>query len=82
MSKTLVEQRMAWRNAHAKQPVSVDLIDEMRKDANEQIDCSNARKKLAPEPLYCTPRRSEKRVTFRRRFSARTGIGAPIEQRH
>jgi hypothetical protein len=54
MWKNQTEQQMAWRNAHAKQPVSVDLIDYMRKDADEQIDRSNARKKLADaaQPLY------------------------------
>jgi hypothetical protein len=48
------EQQIAWRNAHAKQQDNVDLIDEMRKDADEQIDRSNARKKLADaaQPLY------------------------------
>jgi hypothetical protein len=54
MWKNQTEQQMAWRNAHAKQPASVDLIDDMRKDADEQIDRSNARKKLADaaQPLY------------------------------
>jgi LTXXQ motif family protein len=54
MWKRQAEQQMAWRNAHAKQQGSVDLIDEMRKDADEQIDRSNARKKLADaaQPLY------------------------------
>ena len=52
--KKQAEQRIAWRNAHARQQGSVDLIDEMRKDADEQIDRSNARKKLADaaQPLY------------------------------
>jgi hypothetical protein len=54
MWKKQAEQQIAWRNAHAKQQGSVDLIDEMRKDADEQIDRSNARKKLADaaQPLY------------------------------
>jgi LTXXQ motif family protein len=53
MWKKQAEQQIAWRNAHAKQQGSVDLIDEMRKDADEQIDRSNARKKLAAaQPLY------------------------------
>jgi hypothetical protein len=52
--KKQAAQQIAWRNAHAKQEGSVDLIDEMRKDADEQIDRSNARKKLADaaQPLY------------------------------
>ena len=43
-----------WRSAHAKQQGSIDLIDEMRKDADLQIDEANARKKLADaaQPLY------------------------------
>ena len=54
MWKRQTEQQIAWRNAHAKQQDSVDLIDEMRKDADEQIDEANARKKLADaaQPLY------------------------------
>ncbi|MBR1091326.1 Spy/CpxP family protein refolding chaperone [Bradyrhizobium manausense] len=52
--KNQVEQRLAWRNARAKQQDNVDLIDGMRKDADEQIDRSNAQKKLADaaQPLY------------------------------
>ncbi|WP_038959620.1 Spy/CpxP family protein refolding chaperone [Bradyrhizobium japonicum] len=52
--KKQTEQKIAWRNAHAKQQGSVDLIDEMRKDADQQIDEANARKKLAEaaQPLY------------------------------
>jgi hypothetical protein len=54
MWKKQTEQQIAWRNAHAKQQGSVDLIDEMRKDADQQIDEANARKKLADaaQPLY------------------------------
>ena len=54
MWKKQTEQQIAWRNAHAKQQGSVDLVDEMRKDADEQIDAANARKKLADaaQPLY------------------------------
>ena len=54
MWKKQAEQQIAWRNAHAKERVSVDPIDEMRKDADQQIDQSNARKKLADaaQPLY------------------------------
>ena len=52
--KKQTEQQIAWRNAHATQQGSVDLIDEMRKDADRQIDEANARKKLADaaQPLY------------------------------
>jgi hypothetical protein len=54
MWKKQAEQQIAWRNAHAKQQGSVDLIDEMRKDADEHIDQANAWKKLADaaQPLY------------------------------
>src|SRR5664279_2115665 len=54
MWKKQADQQIAWRNAHAKEQGSVDLIDEMRKDADAQIDRSNARKKLADaaQPLY------------------------------
>lgn len=54
MWKKRTEARIAWRNAHDKQQVSIDLIDEMRKDADQQIDQANARKKLADaaQPLY------------------------------
>jgi hypothetical protein len=54
MWKKRTEARTAWRSAHAKQQGSNDLIDEMRKDADVQIDEANARKKLADaaQPLY------------------------------
>jgi hypothetical protein len=54
MWKNRTEARIAWRSAHAKQQGSVDLIDEMRKDADMQIPEANARKKLADaaQPLY------------------------------
>jgi len=54
MWKKRTEARIAWRSAHAKQQGGVDLIDEMRKDADQQIDEANARKKLADaaQPLY------------------------------
>jgi hypothetical protein len=52
--KNQTEQRLAWRAAHAKQQENVDMIDEMRKEADAQIDRANARKKLADasQPLY------------------------------
>jgi hypothetical protein len=63
MWKKHAEQRIAWRTAHANQQDSVDLIDEMRKDADEQIDRSNARKKLADaaQPLYSSLDDQQKR---------------------
>jgi hypothetical protein len=54
MWKKQAEQQIAWRDAHAKQQGSVDLIDEIRKDADEHINQANAWKKLADaaQPLY------------------------------
>lgn len=54
MWKKRTEARIAWRTAHARQQGSVDVLDEMRKDADQQIDQANARKKLADaaQPLY------------------------------
>jgi hypothetical protein len=64
MWKNQAAQQIAWRNAQAKQPASVDLIDQMRKDADEQIDRSNARKKLADaaQPLYSSLDDQQKRL--------------------
>ena len=48
MWKKQAEQRIAWRNARAtQQQGNADLIADMRKEADEQIDRANARKKLA-----------------------------------
>lgn len=49
-----VERRIAWRNAHSDQNANADEIDEMRKQADAQIEISNDRKKLADAaaPLY------------------------------
>ena len=55
MWKKQLEQRIAWRNARAtQQQGKADLIADMRKEADEQIDRANARKKLADaaQPLY------------------------------
>jgi len=67
MWKNQTQQRLAWRAAHAKQQENVDLIDEMRKEADQQIDRSNERKKLADasQPLYASLDDQQKR-----RFSA------------
>lgn len=71
MWKNQAAQQIAWRNAQAKQPVSVDLIDQMRKDADEQIDRSNARKKLADaaQPLYSSLDDQQKRLFSEALFS-------------
>lgn len=56
MWKKQGERQAAWRNAHAKEQGSADLIDEMRKDADGQIEQATARKKLADaaQPLYAS----------------------------
>lgn len=71
MWKKRTEARIAWRSAHAKQQGSVDLIDEMRKDADQQIDEANARKKLADaaQPLY-SGLDDQQKQRFPRHFSA------------
>jgi len=48
------EHRQAWRNARATQGDSIDLIEQMRKDADDQIERGNQLKKLADasQPLY------------------------------
>ena len=63
------EQQIAWRNARARQQGSADLIDEMRKDADQQIDDANARKKFADaaQPLQ-QPRRPAKASLLRDTF--------------
>jgi hypothetical protein len=70
--KNQAGQRAAWRTANAKQQDTIDPIDEMRKDADQQIDRANARKKLADaaQPLYASLDDQQKRrfasVLFRR----------------
>ena len=55
MWKKQAEREAAWRTARAKQQDGgVDLIDDMRKGADDQIERANDRKKLADaaQPLY------------------------------
>jgi hypothetical protein len=57
--KTRAEQRASWRDARANQADksgSVDLIEQIRKDADNQIERGNLRKKLADaaQPLYAS----------------------------
>jgi hypothetical protein len=61
--KNQSQARLAWRTAHAKQQDNANLIDDMRKEADEQIDRSNARKKLADaaQPLYTSLDDQQKR---------------------
>ncbi|WP_322516104.1 Spy/CpxP family protein refolding chaperone [Rhodopseudomonas palustris] len=55
--KTRAEQRASWRNARAnqtEQPGKENLIDQIRKDGDAQIERGNLHKKLADaaQPLY------------------------------
>jgi hypothetical protein len=64
--KKQAERRIAWRNARAKeadQQANVDLIEQMRKDADEQILRGNDHKKLADasQPLYASLDDQQKR---------------------
>jgi hypothetical protein len=70
MWKKRTEARIAWRTAHAKQEGSVDVLDEMRKDADLQIDEANARKKVAEaaQPLYSGLDDRQKRRFFETLF--------------
>jgi hypothetical protein len=54
MSKKQADRRISMRDAHAQQHGTFDAIDEMRKNADFQIERSNDRKKLADaaQPLY------------------------------
>jgi hypothetical protein len=58
--KKQAERQNAWRNARAKQQAdnqpTPDLIEQMRKDADAQIESGNDRKKLADaaQPLYAS----------------------------
>jgi hypothetical protein len=54
MSKKQADRRIAMRDARAQQHGTFDALDEMRKNADSQIERSNDRKKLADaaQPLY------------------------------
>jgi hypothetical protein len=54
MNKKQADRRIAWRDARAQQHGTPDALDEMRKDADSQIERSNDQKKLADaaQPLY------------------------------
>jgi hypothetical protein len=75
------EHRIAWRNARANQAdkqANVDLIEQMRKDADEQIERGNLNKKLADaaQPLYTSLDDQQKRnfgeALFRRNRDRRS----------
>jgi hypothetical protein len=56
MTRKQADHRIAMRDAHAQQGAKFDVLDEMRKNADAQIERSNDRKKLADaaQPLYAT----------------------------
>jgi LTXXQ motif family protein len=62
MSKKQADRRIAMRDARAQQHGSLDALDEMRKNADTQIERSNDRKKLADaaQPLYTSLNEQQK----------------------
>jgi len=54
ISKKQADRRIAMRDARAQQQGKFDVLDEMRKNADAQIERANDRKKLADaaQPLY------------------------------
>jgi LTXXQ motif family protein len=62
MSKKQADRRIALRDARAQQHGSFDALDEMRKNADRQIERSNDRKKLADaaQPLYTSLNEQQK----------------------
>jgi LTXXQ motif family protein len=63
MWKKQAEHQVAWRKAHATEQGSANLIDDMRKGADDQIEQGNDRKKLADaaQPLYASLDDQQKR---------------------
>ena len=62
MNKKQADRRIAMRDARAQQHGSVDLIDELRRNADSQIEYANERKKLADaaQPLYASLNEQQK----------------------
>ena len=62
MNKKQADRRIAKRDARAQQQSSVDLIDELRRSADSQIEYANERKKLADaaQPLYASLNEQQK----------------------
>ncbi len=56
MGKKQADRRIAMRDARAQQHGSFDVLDDMRKTADSQIERANDRKKLADaaQPLYAS----------------------------
>ena len=62
MSKKQADRRIAMRDVGVQQRGTVDMLDELRKNADFQIDRANDRKKLADaaQPLYATLNEQQK----------------------
>ena len=62
MSKKQADRRIAMRDARAQLHGSFDALDELRKNADRQIERSNDRKKLADaaQPLYTSLNEQQK----------------------
>jgi LTXXQ motif family protein len=62
MSKKQADRRISLRDAHAQQHGTLDALDEMRKNADSQIEHSNDLKKLADaaQPLYVSLNEQQK----------------------
>jgi hypothetical protein len=62
MSKKQADRRIALRDARAQEHGSVDVLDEIRKNADRQIERANDRKTLADaaQPLYASLNEQQK----------------------
>ena len=62
MNKKQADRRIAMRDARAQQNGGVDLIDELRRNADSLIEQANERKKLADaaQPLYASLNEQQK----------------------
>ena len=62
MNKKQADRRIAMRDARAQQHGGVDLIDELRRNADSQIEYANERKKLADaaQPLRASLNEQQK----------------------
>jgi hypothetical protein len=62
MSKKQADRRIAMRDARTQQKGAFDALDEMRKNADRQIERSNDRKKFADaaQPLYTSLNEQQK----------------------
>ena len=82
MWKKQAEQQITWHNAHAKQQGSVDLIDEMRKDADEQIDrWDHGKSSQTPLNRFIAVSTISKSATLTEHFFAGIVIAARIERK-